>query len=81
MTFADFVNTKVVGFVDDAIIPLLFALAFLAFLTGVLRYFFFEGEENKQKGRQFALWGMIGLVVMFGVWGIVKLIIASVGAV
>lgn len=68
-----------IGFIDTAVIPLLFALAFIAILFGTLRYFFFEGEENLQKGRQFLLWGGISFVLMFIVWGVVRLLVGALG--
>jgi len=76
MTFATVVN-NFISFVNNSVIPLLFALAFLFFLAGLVRYFFSGGDENRQKGREFALWGMIGLVVLFGVWAIVNLLLAT----
>lgn len=68
---------KLVSFIDGSVIPLLFALAFVAILFGTLRYFFFEGEENLQKGRQFLLWGGISFVLMFVVWGVVRLLVEA----
>jgi hypothetical protein len=75
MTFAQFVNEKVVGFVDESVIPLLFILAFLFFLIGMVRFFFSQDQENRAKGKQFVLWGIIGLVVMFSLWGIVNMFV------
>ena len=66
--------------VDTAVMPLLYALAFLLFLIGMVRFFFMEGEEGRQKGRVFMLWGMIGFVVLFGVWGIVRLLLSVLPA-
>lgn len=76
MTFADLVERTIVPFVDVVIIPLLYALAFLFFLVGVARYFVTESEEKRKEARQFALWGIIGLVVIFGVWGIVRIFLS-----
>ena len=76
MTFATVVN-NFISFIHNSVIPLLFALAFLFFLAGLVRYFFSGGDENRQKGREFALWGMIGLSVLFGVWAIVNLLLAT----
>ncbi|HVX90945.1 MAG TPA: hypothetical protein VHC20_04975 [Candidatus Paceibacterota bacterium] len=76
MTFAQVVN-NFISFINNSLIPLLFALAFLFFLVGLVRFFFSDGDENRQKGRQFALWGMIGLIVLFSIWGIVNLLLAT----
>jgi len=58
------------------LVPVLFALAFLAFLWGLTRALIIGGgdETSIEKGKQIALAGIIGLVVMSGVWGIVALI-------
>lgn len=68
----------IVSFVDSSVIPFLFALAFIFFLIGVARYFFSESDENREKGRQFVVWGLIGLVVLFSIWGIVNLFLALI---
>jgi succinate dehydrogenase/fumarate reductase cytochrome b subunit len=71
-SFKEFTDS-IVKIVNDAVMPLLYALAFLLFLIGMVRYFFLEqGEEGREKGKQLMLWGIIGLAVMFSVWGIVR---------
>ena len=75
MSFNQFVNGYVVGAVDGYIMPLLYALAFLFFVSGVARLFFSDSDEKRNEGKSFALWGIIGLVVMFAVWGIVKIVL------
>ena len=72
MTFAEVVNDKIVPF-GNTIITLLYALTFLFFLVGMVRLFFSHSEESRQKGRQFALWGIIGLAFLFMVWGLVRI--------
>lgn len=69
----------IVEFVNASVIPLFYTLAFLFFIIGMVRFFFLGGEENREKGRQFMLWGIIGFVVMFSVWGIVRLLLATFG--
>jgi hypothetical protein len=77
MTFAQWTD-GVVKFVDTAVIPLLFALAFLFFLFGIARYFFTGGEENREKGKVFVLWGLVGMFVLFSVWGLVRLLLSLI---
>lgn len=74
MSFADLVSS-IALLVDRAIMPLLYALAFILFLIGMVRFFFMGGEESRQKGRVFMLWGIIGFVVLFSVWSIVRLLL------
>ncbi|HEY0979553.1 MAG TPA: hypothetical protein VGE23_01795 [Candidatus Paceibacterota bacterium] len=71
---------SIVVFVNASVVPLIYAIAFLVFLIGMTRYFFLEqGEEGREKGKQLMLWGIIGFVVMFSVWGIVNLLLRTFG--
>lgn len=70
---------RISSIVDYAIVPLLYALAFILFLIGVVRYFFLGGDEGREKGKAFMVWGLIGLVVIFSVWGIVNLLLGTLG--
>lgn len=75
MSFADF-TAKIVTLVDSAVIPLIYALAFIGFLIGMVRFLFMGGEEGRKKGKEFMLWSIIAFVVMFGVWGFVRIFLA-----
>lgn len=76
-TFAKVVD-GIVNFVDAYIIPLLYALAFLFFVFGIFRYFFTGGEENREKARPFIVWSLVGMLVIFSVWGIVNLLLSTI---
>jgi hypothetical protein len=80
MTFATIVN-NIVAIVNGGLIPILYALAFLFFVYGLARYLFAEGEENRSKGKQVAIYGLIGLVVIFAVWGFVDLFLNTLNSV
>lgn len=80
MTFREFVDNQLVGFVDGTIMPLLYALAFFFFVFGIARTFITSNEEKRAQGRQLALWGIIAFVVLFGVWGIVRLLLGALGS-
>ncbi len=69
------------NFLDKYVIPIIFAIAFIVFIWGVFQYFIAGGanDENRSKGRQFILWGIIGFVLMFSIWGIVGLLQRSLG--
>lgn len=75
MTFADLVYGVIVPFVDTYVIMLLYTLAFILFLWGAFRFFFSEGEEAREKGKKFVVWGLVGFFVIFSVWGIVNLLL------
>jgi len=63
-----------------SIIPLIVALAVVIFVWGVVQYVINDQEEAKrQKGKQFMIWGIIGLTVMVAVWGLVNILGSTFG--
>jgi hypothetical protein len=61
------------GLIQGVLIPLVFTLALLAFFWGVVKYIW-GGVEDKAKGRDFMIWGIVALFVMASVWGLVRFI-------
>ena len=74
-TFSEFVTGTIVPFANQVVVPIIGALAFLAFIWGIFRYFFRDAADatSRAEGRLFALWGIIGLVVIFSLWGLVNI--------
>ena len=70
-----------VGFINDTLVPLVFAVAFLVFIWGVFQYFILGGadDEKKKAGRSLMLYGIGGFVLMVSVWGIVNLLANGFG--
>lgn len=63
------------------IITLLSLAAFVLFLWGIVEFIAgAEDEEKRRNGQQHMIWGIIGLVIIFGANAIVSLIKATVGA-
>ncbi len=61
--------------ITRSIIPLILALAVLLFVWGIVQYVISAGnEEQKDRGRQYMIWGIIALTVMISVWGIVRIL-------
>ncbi len=59
----------------NAVIGVLFVLVTLWFIWGVLQYVMAAGEEAKIKtGKDHMIWGIIGMAVMAGAWGLVAII-------
>lgn len=58
----------------NAVLPVLVALAVLYFVWGVVQYVVSSDEEAKKKGRDRIVFGVIGLVVIIGVWGLVNIV-------
>lgn len=67
---------SITRFIGGVLIPLVFALAFLAFIWGLFLYFIAGGadEEKRAQGKQLAIWGVVGFFVMVSVWGLVNII-------
>ena len=56
----------------NQLIEILFIVATLAFLWGVIQYVLASGEEKKlAEGKKYIIYGLIGLFVMLSMWGIV----------
>lgn len=72
----DKIKTEIV----QPIIILLIAVAIGYFLFGVMEFVRNQdNEEARGAGQKHMLWGIIGIVIMFGVYGILGLINSTVG--
>lgn len=61
--------------IQNGVVPLIFAIAMVMFIWGVVQYVINSDEEAKKaKGKQFMIWGIIALTVMIGVWGLVGIV-------
>ena len=59
----------------NTIVELLFVLATVYFFWGVVSYIRGTGNEEALKvGKRHMIWGIVGMTVMLGAWGIVNLI-------
>ena len=66
--------------ISNSIIPLIFVLAVVVFVWGVVQYVMnADSDESREKGRQFMIWGIIGITVMLSVWGLVKILGGTFG--
>lgn len=69
-------NAKII----NPLIEFAFIIALVVFLFGVME--FIRGaasEEKRSKGKQHMLWGLVGFIVMFGVFGIINLLVNTFG--
>lgn len=65
---------------SKTVMPLLVAVALVIFMGGVIQFIANGGDETKRaQGRQFMLWGIIGMFVMLGIWGIVGVLGSTFG--
>ncbi|MBP9816994.1 MAG: hypothetical protein KBD05_03130 [Candidatus Pacebacteria bacterium] len=65
--------------INDILVPVVFAIAFIVFIWGVFRYFIAgkQDEESREKGKSLMLWGLIGFFVMVSVWGLVNILVGT----
>src|SRR3989344_3338669 len=58
---------SIIDLLNDYIIPILFAIATIVFLWGVILYITAGGDEEKRKeGRNYIIFGLIGFFVFPG---------------
>lgn len=67
--------TNIMTFINNILIPLIFALALLLFIYGMFKYFILGGgsDADREQGKQLILWAIIGFVMMVSIWGIVNM--------
>lgn len=80
MTFKTFVDA-IIDIGNTIVIPIIFALAFIVFIWGVFKYFILHGseEEARAEGRKFILWGLLGMALLFSVWGVLNILLSTLG--
>ena len=62
-------------FLNDRVIPLLIAIAFLVFIFNIARYFIIQNQSDTghAKAKRNALYGILAFVIIVSLWGIVNL--------
>ena len=80
MSFKHWANGIFDG-INAGVIPVLVGLAFVVFLFGVFKYFILhaDNEESRRQGRAFIVWGLLGLVLAFSIWGVVYILLDTLG--
>lgn len=64
----------------NPLIIFLFALAVVYFLYGLTRYFLYsDNEEVRKESKSQMIWGIIGMFIMVSVFGIMNLILNTLG--
>ncbi len=73
-TFKDFI-CKAISVLND-VIPVLFLLATVIFLWGVIQFILAaSNEKEREEKKQFIIYGLIGLFVIIAVWGLVNILL------
>ena len=76
ITRIDQAGAFIIGIINNVLVPVLFAVAFIVFLYGAFDTFIVgaNNEEVKEKGKNLMLWGLIGFFVMVSIWGLVNIL-------
>jgi hypothetical protein len=75
------VGSFIINTINNVIVPVLFAVAFIVFLWGAFNTFILgaNSEDVKEKGKNLMLYGLIGFFVMVSIWGLVNILTNTVG--
>lgn len=70
----------IIDTINNVIVPVLFAVAFIVFLWGAFKTFILGATNDtaKEQGKSLMLYGLIGFFVMVSVWGLVNILTGSV---
>jgi len=69
---------RVVEQIVNPIILLLAATAFVVFVWGLFDFITHAGDETKRsEGKKAIMWGLIGLVIIFGAYGIINVALGT----
>lgn len=69
---------KVVVEIVNPIILLLSAAAFVLFIWGVFEFILHAGDETKRaEGKKAIMWGLVGLIIIFGAFGIINIALGT----
>lgn len=73
--------TGILEFINQRLVPLLFAVALVLFIYGIFLFFIKSGGEDdgKKKGGSYMLWSIVAFVIMVSVWGITNLVAGGLG--
>lgn len=70
---------RITTFINNTLIPLVFAIALVVFIWGMFQLFIYKNAEDKEQGKQLAIWAVVAFVLMVSIWGIVNLIAGGLG--
>jgi len=72
---------KISFYILNPIISVIFGIAFMFFLWGIVEYFWqSDSDEARTKGTNHILWGLIGMFIMFTAFAILRIIANTIGA-
>ena len=71
---------KIVSVIVVPLVSLVFVLAILIFIWGVAGIIIYrDNAEKREEGQRHMLWGVVGMFIMIGTYGIIRLIANTLG--
>ncbi len=67
---------RATSIITGTMVPLAFALCLLYFFWGIAKYIRKDagGDRAAEEGRRVMMWGLLGIFVVFSIWGIIEFI-------
>lgn len=73
---ADTLLNNIASKILNPLIGLMIAIALLLFIYGVIEFIYgADNEDKRNEGKQHIIWGIVGLFIMVGVFGLMSIII------
>ena len=70
----------ITSLITGTVIPVLFAVALVYFIYGVVKFIMAAGvPEDRAKAQGIMIWGIVGLVVIVGVYGLIAFLQNATG--
>ena len=73
-TFKDLMQNVVINQFIKPVVPILTGLLIIVFIWGVIKFIRAEDSTKIEEGKQFMLWGVIAIAVVFSIWGLVAVL-------
>jgi hypothetical protein len=62
------------------IVVLMFSFALVVFFWGIVQFIGTSNtDDGREKGKRNILWGIVGMFIMFSVYGIIKFVLQTLG--
>ncbi len=79
MTIVPFLN-KLNEVILNPLILLMFGLALVYFVYGIIKFLSLPaGDKGRDEARRSIMWGIIGMAIMFSVFGLIHFVLATFG--
>lgn len=74
------VGGLIIDTINNILVPVLFAIAFIVFLFGAFKTFILgaNSDDTKTEGKNLMIWSLVGFFVMVSIWGLVGILTNTV---